>query len=152
MHEGMDPNNQLVALADTAELWRESLSSLTQPELYFRSTWELEGDVNNGGFCQYFYNSSGDTAFIVLEALDAIDAHQCAAIVKRALSVFPSGLVPQDRGHREILLDRLPEAVLEPLEGLDQEFFVYPDNLTVLLHRYVTENRHLIRCAHEVGI
>ena len=35
---------------------------LTWPEKVFVCVWGLEGEVNNGGFDQYYFNSSGDHA------------------------------------------------------------------------------------------
>lgn len=42
--------------------------------------WGLEGDVNNGGFDQYYFNSSGDLAFYAPVALRRIGALKMAKI------------------------------------------------------------------------
>jgi len=51
------------------------------------SVEELEGEVNNGGFRQYFWNSSGAHAQVALEALRAIGATQHAEITTEAIKV-----------------------------------------------------------------
>jgi len=48
------------------------------------SIWALEADVNNGGFHQYYFNSSGDTAHYAPAALRAIGAPIMACIVDKA--------------------------------------------------------------------
>jgi hypothetical protein len=50
----------------------------------------LEGEVNNGGFDQFFYNNAGDNT----RALEAIGAFKMADILKRAAAVFPAGMPP----------------------------------------------------------
>lgn len=92
----------------------------------------LEMEVNNGGFDQYFFNSTGDSAKEAAEALEAIGAHNMAAIVKRAIAKFPGGEVPADRNARQAVLEEIsPER--EAFEELDAEFLKYPDNLAALL-------------------
>ena len=41
----------------------------------------LEGEVNNGGFHQYFYNSAGDRTAETIQALEIIGAFAMADIV-----------------------------------------------------------------------
>jgi len=55
-----------------------------------------ESEVNNGGFSQYFLNSSGETAGFVVEALETIGAPNTADICRRAIAIaFPDEL-PSD--------------------------------------------------------
>jgi hypothetical protein len=58
----------------------------------FSSIWAVESEVNNGGFSQYFLNSSSETAGFVVEALETIDAPRTADICRRAIAAaFPDG-------------------------------------------------------------
>jgi hypothetical protein len=50
--------------------------------------WALEADVNNGGFDQFYFNSSGDLASFAPSALRAIGAQRMADIVEKANSLF----------------------------------------------------------------
>jgi hypothetical protein len=54
----------------------------------------LEGEVNNGGFDQFFYNSAGNNTADTILALQAIGAARTADIVKRAAAMFPGGGMP----------------------------------------------------------
>lgn len=95
----------------------------------------LEAEVNNGGFHQFFYNSAGDDTAETIQALQAIGAARMADIVKRAAGKFPGGMPPQERFERqEILLERFPEST--EFDELDAEFFAYPDDLAALLKRF----------------
>ena len=95
----------------------------------------LEGEVNNGGFHQYFYNSAGDRTAETIQALEIIGALAMADIVKRAAQKFPYGMPPKDRFERQdVLLEAYPNA--EAFQALDEEFYQYPDNLAALVTKY----------------
>lgn len=128
-------------LQETAERDPESL---TPAERTFLAVWELEAEVNNGGFDQYYFNSAGDRAREAAAALLAIRAEKAAAIVERANAVFAGG-VPLDRDARqEVLSDRLEEGVFEEL---DEALLAYPDPLSSLLATFARTHRAQIRGA-----
>jgi DNA replication initiation complex subunit (GINS family) len=106
----------------------------------FSAIWELESQVNNGGFAQYFTSADGHTANFAAAALQRIGANRCADIVTRALRSVTGSLLPDDQSSREQIVNGLDEHAQEVLESLDQEFFAYPDNLTELLFEYVRSN------------
>ena len=100
-------NNLLVAL--NGWLCRkcsygENIETLTDAEKAFYFVVQLEGEVNNGGFSQFFYNSSGDFANETPAALRKIGADKTADICDRALAAF-GGAVPRNRDERETMLD-----------------------------------------------
>jgi YD repeat-containing protein len=90
----------------------------------------LEGEVNNGGFHQYFYNSAGDRTAETIQALEIIGALAVADIVKRAAQKFRYGMPPKNR----LLLAAYPNAAA--FRELDEEFYQYPDNLSALITKY----------------
>jgi len=97
---------------------------------------ELEGQVNNGGFHQFFFNSAGDCTAETISALDVIGAHAVADLLKRAAGMFPNGSPPKDRQARiEVLRTSFPKT--DEFRTLDEEFFAYPDDLASLLENYV---------------
>lgn len=96
---------------------------------------ELEDEVNNGGFHQYFNNSSGDHSAETVLALDAIGAKAMADILRHAMARFPGDGPPKDREARlDILWGVFPET--HEFDDLDNEFFAYPDDLSALLAKY----------------
>src|SRR5688572_8834519 len=67
---------------------------------YFAMTC-LIGEVYNGGFEQFFSNSSGAMYGYALSGLLEIEAHEAAALLEEAKDVlFPSHRVPLDRQER----------------------------------------------------
>lgn len=96
---------------------------------------DLEGDVNNGGFHQFFFNSAGDRTAQVLQALKAIGAHHTAGILERACSKFPGGAPPSDRFERQGVLDVIaPEC--DEFASEDADFYAYQDDLAALVEAY----------------
>ena len=49
--------------------WGDELNKLTEPQQNFYFNQNLEREINNGGFNQYFYNSAGDFAHETIDSL-----------------------------------------------------------------------------------
>ena len=101
----------------------------------------LEREVNNGGFQQFFLNSSGDHSLDTPGALRALGAPRVAAIVEHALAVFPGQQPARDRDAREAQVEGLGPAALAELERLDAAFLAYPEPLARLERSYVQAHR-----------
>jgi hypothetical protein len=136
----MDKNGILIDLSesDRTKFGKEDFATQSAPQRTFSSVWAVESEVNNGGFSQYFLNSSAETAPFVAEALDSISAPRTADICRRAIAcAFPSGLPSTPEAISSAAAD-FPDESLEKLEALDSEFYAYPHNLTDLLFAYVS--------------
>ena len=121
--------------------WGDNISVLTKPERVLYVVYELEGEVNNGGFVQYFRNSSGNQANELVDAFNEIGAPQTAAICEKALSVF-GGHVPEDWDERNEVFDALDgDLVDEILSECDDAFYDYEENLTELCYAYIMEHK-----------
>lgn len=116
-------------------------AELSEPERVFFGVWILEGEVGNGGFSQYYVNSSGDQATYAPKALRAIGAYQTAKVVTRANAVFGSAGPPADRDARIAAMDRLPPGSEDTWTATDSDFYAYPEDLTKLLAAYVRKHR-----------
>lgn len=147
----LDKNRALIALSENpnTRFWKTDFDELTEAEQVFVAIWELEAEVNNGGFEQYYYNSSGDTAYFVVEALERVGALQMAAIVRQANAGFAEGGPSRSRPERQKQLAALPNQVKGLLDELTDRFFDYPDNLTELLYAFIREHRHEIQGASD---
>lgn len=118
---------------------KEDFANQSQPQRVFSAIWEVESEVNNGGFSQYFLNSSAESASFVVEALETVGAPKTADICKRAIdTAFPRGLPESVEAIRSAAAS-FPAKVLTALESLDQKFFSYPHDLTDLLFAYVSQ-------------
>jgi hypothetical protein len=138
----MNKNSVLSSLSESekTKFGKEDFARQSLPQKVFSAIWAVESEVNNGGFSQYFFNSSGESASFVVEALQTVGAPETAGISKRAIvAAFPSGLPQSAEEIRSAAAD-FPDDVVEKLESLDQEFFSYPHDLTDLLFAYGSEH------------
>jgi len=142
-----DPTSFAIALSDLVfPRWeRDGFDELTSAERVAYCVDALEREVNNGGFQQFFWNSSGDTAAETLGALEAIGAAAAAGILRRALAVFPTARPPVAREARIALLEELPAQATATWSTLDDEFYAYPDDLAALLRQFVLAHREGFR-------
>src|SRR6266700_7746784 len=96
---------------------------------------QLQDEVSNGGFHQFFNNSSGNNTVDTIQALEAIGATVVAAILRRAASKFPNNTPPRDRRQRlDVLWANFPRT--DEFRDLDTEFFAYPEDLSGLIAAY----------------
>lgn len=116
----------------------DAIEKLNEHERVFFVTQTLEQEVNNGGFAQFFYNSSGDYSNELVDAFVKIGALKTAEICKKALAVF-NGKVPTDRDEREELLDGLE--CEDILDECDNAFYDYEEDLEALNHAYIMKYR-----------
>jgi len=114
---------------------------LSSPERIFFICQTLEREINNGGFSQFYFNSSGNFAAETPNALLKIGAEKTSEIVRHANSLFTEGL-NQDRFQRQNMLEQyLTEEIEEELDSLDSAFYKYEDNLAKLNYDYVMKNK-----------
>lgn len=139
-----DANDLIIALNDyVAEKceYGDRMDVLSAPERVFYIAQSLEMEVNNGGFSQFFYNSSGDFSGELVAALTEIGALKTAEICKKALAAYGREL-PADRDERCDLLDELEsDEIDELLEECDNAFYDYEDDLNALNHAYVLKHK-----------
>lgn len=119
--------------------------TLAQPEKVFVCVWGLEGEVNNGGFDQYYFNSSGDHALDAVASLEAIGARHTANLVRQANALFGDAGPSPDRFTRQKQLDTLGDAKTKKMNEIEQAFFKYEDKLGQLLEAYVSKNADAFR-------
>lgn len=139
-----DSNDFVVALVEHLNKktqYGEDMSVLSEEERIFYIAQMLEMEVNNGGFSQFFYNSSGNFSNEVVSAFHAIGANTTAAICKKALSAFDCE-IPVDRDEREKMLNELANDEIDGIfEECDNAFYDNNDNLNELNHTFVMKNK-----------
>ena len=119
-------------------------SALSQPELDVLAIEALEREVNNGGYAQFFLNSSNEFAATVVDALQRIGCPATASITQRALDALPQGAavtpeslaaaMEQDDGNRD-----------ERLEECNQAYFNTREDIATALLRYLIDRRESIK-------
>lgn len=65
---------------------QQKAAAPSKAEAYVLAVEALEREVNNGGYSQFFVNSSSDYAGIVVEALQAIGCPKTAAMTADAIA------------------------------------------------------------------
>lgn len=119
----------------------DEMDKLTEPQKLFYLNQNLEREVNNGGFNQYFVNSSGDFAQETILSLKAIGADKTSSILQMAIDQFPDKKVPKDRDERIEIIEQIEDTANEVWEELDQAFLEYEDDLNKLNIEYVKKHK-----------
>jgi hypothetical protein len=106
-------------------------------------TW-TESEVSNGGFEQYFWNSTGmllDDAIVGARLIGAKDVED---VLRGAAALFPGGRVPESRLVRQNVIESFSPADNEELGRLDDRFFALLEHPakspTRLLEKYIRTN------------
>ncbi|MEM7519210.1 MAG: DMP19 family protein, partial [Planctomycetota bacterium] len=120
-------------------------SERSDVEQYVASVSSLEGQVNNGGFLQYFFNSTGDDCLVALEATRAVGLPHTNSQLQRAVAVLGAHEPLADRDRRLELIADMRDADEEALESITSEFFADHDQLVVTLARYMVHHAAAIR-------
>ena len=135
----MNKNDALIHLSErlSETLRGTPYRRRSEPHRVFTAVFELEAEVNNGGFEQFFSNSAGEMWDAIAPALRTIGAPKMAALSAAAVALFPGGPPPAGLSARRKAVSRASDEVLGEWGRLDQEFLAYPENLTELLFDYV---------------
>lgn len=102
---------------------RESVQSLSSGKRAVYVTWVVEGEVNNGGFNQFYYNASGKLADMGEESFKTIGAMKHATLMREANVVYE-----KIKGRLEKFNDGTIESFSKSYEGnplneLDDKFY-----------------------------
>jgi hypothetical protein len=119
----------------------DEMDKLTEPQKQFYYNQCLEREINNGGFNQYFFNSSGKFTHLTVQSLLTINARVTADILQKAIDQFPGKKVPQNRSERQEILEQIQDLSNPVWEELDQKFFAYEDDLNKLNIVFVRQNK-----------
>jgi Domain of unknown function (DUF4375) len=107
-------------------------------------TWELVNEVYNGGFMQYFHNSSRDRAKPMIRLLRSIDAHRAAAILEEATALIGPGTRWGDEKNYAAAINSMPQEIREKVHHLERTFYDELDDLHLLVFSYLSKHRDQI--------
>lgn len=111
-----------INIYDSGESYLQSLEEV-RPELGRLYAAHLcQSEVCNGGFEQFFFDSSGILAPEAVEGFEAIGQESIALLVKGALEKFGEPY-PRERFDRVAILDDMDEETAETLTALEENFF-----------------------------
>ena len=120
------------------------ISALIQPELDVLAIEALEREVNNGGYGQFFLNSSNEFAPTIVEALQRIGCPSTASITQRALAALPQAvaLTPESLS---AAMEQDDPSRDKRLEECDQAYFDAREDIAAALLRYIANQRTSIK-------
>ena len=118
---------------------KDNFSNLNEFEKTFIYLDVLEDSVTNGGFIQFFFNSSGQFTHEIFQAYLAIKAENTVDILTKAIYLFPEIPVPKNlRIRQQILMEK--DTNIDLWDELDTQFYKYEDNIISLTLEYVRNN------------
>jgi len=116
----------------------EIVTSLSPGLKAVYSTWILEAEVNNGGFNQFYWNSSGRFAKEAEDGLFLIGALSFLKLMKEANKIYeqekPRMQEFKDKGTIEAFSESYKET---KLNELDDKFYKLTENLSALRIKYI---------------
>ena len=118
---------------------KDDFNNLNEFEKTFIYLDVLEDSVTNGGFIQFFFNSSGQFTHEIFQAYLAIKAENTVDILTKAIYLFPEIPVPKNlRIRQQILMEK--DTNIDLWDELDTQFYKYEDNIISLTLEYVRNN------------
>jgi hypothetical protein len=115
----------------------EVLDDATRGQAAIYALWVVDGEVNNGGFEQFFFNSSGALMDEAIAGADLVGARAQGRILRQAASVYPGGDVPEDREERDRILQSLAASAERTLGSLDGRWYAGDRELERRMVAYV---------------
>jgi Domain of unknown function (DUF4375) len=122
-----------------------NFDELTAVEQVLGGTWELVNEVYNGGFTQYFHNSSRDHAKSMVAVLRSIDAHRAATILEAAIVLAGPGTPYGDAPGFMAAIKSMPEEVKKNVRKLERDLYDELDNLHLQVFRFLSKHRDQIK-------
>jgi hypothetical protein len=121
---------------------RDGFAGLSEPEKQYFAVGILHGDVFNGGFDQYFFNSSGSYYQHAVAGLEKMGANQACALLQRAKHVlFGFDEVPVDTASRRAkLIAHGSSSRTARLELLDHLYWEDPDELALKVAAFAKDH------------
>ncbi|WP_298507122.1 DMP19 family protein [uncultured Maribacter sp.] len=120
----------------------KNIQCLSIGQQAFWSTWIIEGEVNNGGFNQFYFNSSGQYSKMAEVGFKTIGAEKYADLTVRANKIYNENkerLEEFDDGTMESFSESYKD---NPLNELDTEFYELGETESVseLRIKYIREH------------
>lgn len=122
------------------KLETQGWQKLSIPQKHVLAVRMLIDQVNNGGFLQYFINTSGDYWRDAEAGLDAVGATSDKHIFKESLKLFGSDIPSVDRQARHQQVAAIAEKEDRPFEEMESEFYKDKADREVLLLQYMLKH------------
>lgn len=132
-----------LVLAFEEAIQRKSPESISREESYVLAVEGLEREVNNGGYGQFFINSSNEFAPLIETALRAIDCPKTADITRDAIAALRVETVTSESVAAAALGD--DKSIQAALAACDDRYFTNDEPIADRLFRWIAANTHRVR-------
>jgi hypothetical protein len=122
---------------------REGMELLTDEERIILAVEALEGEVNNGGYGQFFFNSSREYAPFIVESLRRIGCPRTAEVTRRALEALQLPNLTVE-AIQKVMAEKSEERD-KALELCDALYFKRPEDIESQLFAFIKKNKGKIR-------
>jgi len=122
------------------EVNTKGFSALEPAQKQYLAVLMYDGEVNNGGLSQYFFNSSGDHWREALAGLEAMGFSERLTVLREAVSKFGKDGPFQDRARRQEELAKLARKNDALFDALDDRYYKSKEVIEMLTMRYVLKN------------
>jgi hypothetical protein len=119
--------------------------ALTVPQHHYRAISMLDAEVRNGGFNQYFFNSSGDEWRTALAGLEEIGSKERLEILREAVKKFRATPPSTNREKRMLQLSELAKENDNVFDDLDRRYYKSSEVIGVMTMRYVLKKPEAFR-------
>lgn len=116
------------------KLYEKEFDILLNDDKYIYLILGIEIQVNNGGFSQYLFNSSGKYAIETIDALNNVGAKKTAKLLEKCIEIaeLNKSILKRD-DIRYSIISNLSEEQEKSLTQLTELFLRYDENPTQLL-------------------
>lgn len=121
--------------------WEDSIKDIPQPAIYLFSVHWLHLEVFNGGFWQYFYNSTSISYPEAMEGFDAIGMPEVTKIIETAAELVGNPFPFENEMRKEIVG---PPNQRMDFSDLDSEFYALADT-----NKFFRREPKFVPCAEE---
>lgn len=106
------------------------------------TTWVVEAEVNNGGFHQYYWNTSGKLALRAMEGFKQIGALETAQLMANSVAVAVYEIPEIKKNIQKKQLEIISKKLFKytKLNDLDLIFFKNNENIPKLRIKYIRSN------------
>lgn len=136
-----------LVLAVEQALGSKPESELSEPERVVLAVEAMEREVNNGGYEQFFLNSSREFTGFLVRSLELIGCPKVAAISADAIAVLQ---LPEQFGADTVerVASELSDESREKLRECDSRYYANDESIEQRLFAYIEEHQHEIRIPH----
>ena len=132
-----------LVLAFEQAIQGKSPDSISTEESYVLAVEGLEREVNNGGYVQFFSNSSGEFTPFIEAALRAIDCPKTADITRDAIAALRVEHVTVESVATAALGD--DESIQAAIAACDDRYFANDEPIADRLFRWIAANKDRVR-------